>query len=134
MRRVLSTLALLLACPGGLAQTTWYVDGPGCDGFGTGSSSDPFCTIQEGIDVASDGDVVVVRRGLYRENASVPAIRLVIRAAEDASVTILQADSGAAPALRLEPQAELVLVGLGLTGANGGLACVQAAAEIRRCR
>lgn len=42
------------------ATTTWYVDNHNCPGSGNGTEGNPFCTIQEGIDAASHGDIVVV--------------------------------------------------------------------------
>ncbi|MBN2560467.1 MAG: right-handed parallel beta-helix repeat-containing protein [Phycisphaerae bacterium] len=55
----------VLAVSSGHAQTTWYVDDDNCPGPGSGTPSDPFCTIQAGIDAASDGDEVVVLDGHY---------------------------------------------------------------------
>ena len=47
------------------AQTIWHVDDDNCPGPGSGTSSDPFCQIQYGINAASDGDTVLVRPGTY---------------------------------------------------------------------
>lgn len=48
----------------GHAGTTIFVDGD-CDPPETGSSDDPFCTIQDAIDHALPGDTIRVRRGMY---------------------------------------------------------------------
>jgi len=62
------TLLILvsLACAPALAhaQTTWHVDDD-CAPPGTGTEVDPFCTIQQGVDAAADGDTVLVQPGTY---------------------------------------------------------------------
>lgn len=58
-------VALFLATAQVSAQTTWYVDDDNCPGPGAGTEADPFCTIQDGIDTAQDGDTVLVADGLY---------------------------------------------------------------------
>ena len=46
------------------AQTTWYVDDD-CLAPGTGTEFDPFCTVQDGVNAARDGDTVLVVPGTY---------------------------------------------------------------------
>lgn len=67
---------ILVVVNAALAQTTWYVDdngagdpGPGDPGISDpledGNTAHPFDAIQEGITAAQDGDVVLVKDGVY---------------------------------------------------------------------
>ena len=53
-------LLLLMAYWAGPAkgQTTWHVDDD-CSPPGAGTEVDPFCTIQDGVNAAQDGDTVL---------------------------------------------------------------------------
>ncbi len=53
------------------AVTTIYVDDDNAMGPWDGSLANPFCTIRDGIDAASDGDTVYVFDGSYIENVVV---------------------------------------------------------------
>ena len=48
-------------------ETTWYVSPDGSDATGNGSESDPFQTIQHGINVSANGDIVLALPGIYYE-------------------------------------------------------------------
>ncbi len=52
----------------GVQASTWHVATDGSDITGDGSEANPFATIQHGIDVAGDGDTVLVHPGVYEEN------------------------------------------------------------------
>ncbi|MBL8896212.1 MAG: hypothetical protein JNM84_01230, partial [Planctomycetes bacterium] len=63
-RPLLAALALLCAPSALSAQTTWFVDAA-ASGPGSGTSGDPFPTIQQGVAAALSGDSVQVAPGLY---------------------------------------------------------------------
>lgn len=49
-------------------NSTWHVSKSGSDTYGNGSATNPFATIQYGINNANDGDTVLVYPGTYTEN------------------------------------------------------------------
>ena len=58
-------LVLVLVRPA-VGQTTWYVDDDNCHpGPGTGTLADPFCMVPPAIDIAVNGDEIIVMPGNY---------------------------------------------------------------------
>jgi hypothetical protein len=66
---ILPAALLALATIPAMAQTTVWVDGPRCSPPVSGSSSDPYCRIQDAICAIKDsGGTVYVRPGTYAES------------------------------------------------------------------
>jgi hypothetical protein len=120
------------------AQTTWYVDGPGCDGAGTGTEADPFCTIQEALDAAASGDSIHVLRGTYQENLRVPALELDLHGELDAEHTILLGapddEWPSVPAITVAPGANLVLGNLTVRRGSPGILSTSSSVHAEGCR
>jgi hypothetical protein len=138
MRPQLVTVLALLSSIPAAAQTTWYVDGAACDSSGIGTDSDPFCTIQEAIDAASSGDVILVQRGIYQENLHVPSIVLEIRGEQGAERTIVVGTPAeewrTLPAIRVPAGTTLTLDGLSIRRGKPGILCDSAVISARNCR
>ncbi len=68
-------------------QTTIYVDhsNPTCPG--TGTASDPFCRIQDGIAASADGDTVLVLPGEYAEAIDFLGKSITVRSRDGRDVT-----------------------------------------------
>ncbi len=84
-------LILLLSATSDLiAQRTLYVDCAQAACPGNGTPEDPFCTIQEGIDAAQDGDTVLVAECLYEENIDFLGKRIRVMSSGRTEATIVR--------------------------------------------
>jgi parallel beta-helix repeat protein len=89
------SLALILGFAHESSATTYYVDD--CSGTGDGTQTNPFCTIQQGID-ATDATVVQVAAGTYNEGITMKEGVDVVSAsgAADTSITGSSGEPGKA--------------------------------------
>ena len=95
MRPWVLAASLLLVLPTA-AATTRYVDDDTCPGVGTGTSGDPYCSVQTAVGASTSGDTILVRPGTYFEciNAKNPARAVAIVAEDpDPTTTVLDGSS-----------------------------------------
>jgi hypothetical protein len=69
----------------------WHVATSGSDEFGSGSSADPFGSVQHGVNIASTGDTILVAAGLYSEHVSFSGKNVVVLSIDGSDQTVLEA-------------------------------------------
>lgn len=147
-------ILIILALVGAWAATTpvvqaqantWHIATNGSDVTGDGSEAKPFATIQHGIDRASNGDIVLVHPGRYKENIKFKGKNITVASLFYTSTnnhtyifqTVIDGNrAGRAVTFENGETAAAVLTGLTLTngyvqgsgtaGSGGGLACFRA--------
>lgn len=62
-----------------LGGTSWYVDDAAADGAGTGELLNPFSTVQEALESACPGDMVLISPGTYIENVNLTADDVTVK-------------------------------------------------------
>jgi hypothetical protein len=120
----------------------WYISTSGHDMIGNGSQEFPFRTIQRGIESASDGDTVLVERGLYMENinfsgkAILVASHFILDGLEFtiASTVIDGGNSGSVVTFNSGEDSSSVIRGFTITGGyknhGGGIRCYRSAPTV----
>src|SRR5262245_51847091 len=90
MHRLLGALALVgTFVSGGQAGTIYVENRLLTDCPGTGTQSDPFCSIQDGIEAAVDGDLVLVAPGIYSEILSFLGKAITVASSDGPAVTTI---------------------------------------------
>ena len=84
---VLIAVAVMGSAPSG--PTVIFVDDDNCPGPGSGTEGDPFCSIQDAIDAAVNGDEVVVGAGTYFETIDVLGKAITVRSSVGPGVTTI---------------------------------------------
>ena len=87
--RLASCLVALLLCGPALAQTTWYVDDDNCPGPGVGTQGNPYCSIQDAIVQAMNGDEIIVALGTYSENINFQGKAITVRSTNPDDVAVV---------------------------------------------
>jgi len=101
---------------------TWHVDDDTCPAAGDGSAATPFCSIQAGIDAATDADEVLVEPGTYGEMINLSGKAITVRSSAGPAATIIDATGlgGSVITCNTGESAATVIEGFTLTGGDGG--------------
>ena len=81
------TVVATLSC--GLRADVVFVDDDNCPGPGSGTERDPFCSIQTAIDMADDGDEILVAAGTYFETVNFLGRAVSLRSADGPELTTI---------------------------------------------
>ncbi|MEQ8766069.1 MAG: hypothetical protein RL885_19280 [Planctomycetota bacterium] len=133
----LATLLLLAASVP--AQTTYFVDAAQTSCPGSGTPTDPFCSIQTAIATSVTGDTIIVRPGLYAENLDFLGKDITVRAETGYFETFIDGSgngsvvrfvSGEGPGAILQG---FKIFNGGFVDEGGGIFCVDSSPTIRNC-
>lgn len=131
-------LAVTTTSAASLADTI-HVDDDNCPG-GTGSAADPFCSVQDAIDLATSGDEIIVAQGTYVEELDLLGKAITLRStnpqhAGTVAATILDS-TGAPYTLRCDSGegADTIVSGLTITGGDEAAMLLDGSGpDISRC-
>ncbi len=133
-------VSALMFAPLVAAQTTIYVDctNSSC-GSADGSPGSPFCTIQEGLNAAVDGDTVLVHPCTYVETIDFLGKAVTLKGIGGEAVTIIDGNqNGSVVTFQSGEVATSVLDGFTVTNgktsglvSGGGISCLHSSPTIR---
>ena len=110
---------------------TIYVDDDNTSGVEDGSESNPFNTIQEGVDFAGPGDTISVSAGNYVENVLMD--RDIFLVGEDPGITIIDGIDAILPAIRCVSMTDGGIEGFHIqNGTGAGIQCEQSILSIQK--
>ena len=96
--------------------TTIHVATTGSDDAGDGTESNPYATIQKGVDISVEGDTVFINNGEYFENISIEAKNINV-IGEDRNETIINGN-GSNRCIFVESNDSLHVESISLTNGN----------------
>jgi hypothetical protein len=109
-------------------QTVFYVDDDTCPEIGSGTEANPFCSIQDDINAATDGDEIIVASGTYSETINLLGKAVWLHSSDGPEVTtisvyespvsLVTCDSGEGPDTVLDG---FTISGGGFHGTMGGV-------------
>lgn len=112
-------------------MTTVYVDDDNTSGIEDGSVSNPFNTIQEGVDFSGPGDTVFVSAGNYAENVAIE--KNIFLVGEGAKVTIIDGSGAEDAAIRCVSMTSGKIKGFHIqNGTGAGIRCEQSVLSVER--
>lgn len=103
-----------------MGADTFYVDAGNCPDEGDGTQGNPFCRIQRAIDLAADGDTILVLPGSYRENLDFLGKDITVRSTDGPETTVIDAGfNSSAVIFHTGEERDAVLEGFTLTNGTG---------------
>ena len=115
----------------------WHVATSGSDEFGSGSSEDPFGSVQHGVNIASTGDTIFVAAGLYSEHVSFSGKNVVVLSIDGSKQTVLEAALPGVPIVTFSNSESNAAVLDGFTIRNSldapGILCKESSPVIQNC-
>lgn len=103
---VVAILAVVLPVVAFGSGDTIFVD-DSASGSETGSSSHPYKTISEALKHADEGDSVVVAKGHYEENITIPKDVKLVGRKKDRNDVVIKADNNDKPTVEMKHKSEI---------------------------
>ncbi|MDD5427103.1 MAG: thrombospondin type 3 repeat-containing protein, partial [candidate division Zixibacteria bacterium] len=138
MKRRISLLMLVfISLPVFSMASSFHVSMSGSDIDGTGMSATPFASVQHALDIAADGDTILVGPGTYIENIVFSGKEVLVKATGGPAVTFLEPLDPAVPIVSFSakegPQAIIDGFSISRTVSAPGVLCDGSSPAIQNC-